>query len=189
MDPITIGTIATISMVTTAAASAVSAAGQMYQGEAQAQAARYKAGVAKVNEQIAKQNAEYSLQAGEYEAFRQGQKTRYQVGQIKAMQAGRGLDVRGGSTAAVRESQHAIGLQDQAMIRANAAKKAYGHEVEAVGARADQALYAMGEETARTGSYIGAAGSILGGVSSVASKWTQASRAGVYADGGQSMYE
>lgn len=175
-----IATIATISLVATAAAAAVSAVGAAYGGEAQAQAYKYKASVAKVNEQIAKQNAEYSLKAGEYEAFRQGMKTRFQMGQITATQASRGLDIRGGTTAEVVESQHEIGLQDQGLIRANAAKRAYGHEVEATSLRSEQGLYDMAATTAKTAGYLGATGSILGGVSSVGSKWVGAKNAGVY---------
>jgi hypothetical protein len=182
-----IATMATISMVASAAAGAVGAMGAMMQGQAAAQAAQYKASVAKVNEQIAKQNAEYALKAGEYEAYRQGQKTKFQMGQILTTQASRGLDVRGGSAAAVVESAHEVGLQDQGMIRANAARKAYDYEVGGMGQRAEATLQGMAGSSAETAGYIGAAGSILGGVSSVASKWTGATNAGVY--GGKNPYD
>jgi hypothetical protein len=174
-DPVTIG-IAVVGAAASFAGSMVSAAGQEYDAGAKANMLNYQKSVAMVNKNIAEQNAAYERYTGEVSAQESGMKTRYEVGVAKATQAGSGLDVNTGSTADVRKSMQEVGYQDEALIRANAARRAYGSEVEAFTKGTDAVMYGAGATTARKMGDIGATASILGGASSVADKWLQASK-------------
>lgn len=175
MDPITL---TAISLGATALGGATSAIGGIMSGNANAAAFKYQAGIAQMNTQIAKQNADYSRSVGEVEAQQSGMKTRFQEGAIKVAQGASGLDVNKGSAVAVQDSQHQIGLEDQAIIRSNAAKKAYGFEVEAAQETAKGQLALMSGDSAKTAGYISAAGSLLGTAGSVAGKWLTAKQTG-----------
>jgi hypothetical protein len=116
---------------------------QAQQSQYQANINKYQAGVARVNEEIAKGNARYALDVGEVEAQQSGMKTAAELGEMIAAQGASGIAVHSGSSTAVRESMLDIGEYSQKIIRASAAKKAYGYEVEAMqyGAQADVYRY------------------------------------------------
>lgn len=155
------------------AGTAMSAYGMFQQGEAKRKQAEYQQGIAKLNEQISKQNADYARRVGEVQAQQSGMKSRFALGTQKAVQSGRGIDIESGSPALVREGQHDVALHDEAIIRSNAAWRAYGYEVEGVSASASGRLAGMAGAQAEQAGTIGAAGSILSGASSVADKWYQ----------------
>lgn len=169
MDPITI--MAGASLATTAIGAGVSAYGAYQGGQAQKQMYDYKAAVAQVNQQIAKQNADYALHAGEVEAQQAGMKLRSEIGQIRAGQGASGLDIASGSAPLVRDSATRVGQENIAIIRSNAAKRAYGYEVEAMEHGAESTLDTVAGANAKTAGTISAIGSLLGGASSVSSKW------------------
>lgn len=175
-DPVSLGVMAAASAAASFAGSMITAAGQEYDASAKANMLNYQKSVALVNKNIAEQNAAYERYTGEVTAQESGMKTRYEVGLAKATQAGSGLDVNTGSTADVRESMREVGYQDQALIRANAARRAYGSEIEGFTKGTDAVLYGMGATTAKKMGDISATASILGGAGSVADKWLQASR-------------
>ena len=140
--------------------------------------ADYQAGIARLNAQVAKQNASYALQVGESQAQRIGMASRAQAGQIKVAQSGSGLDVNSGSNVEVQESQREIARADQATIRSNAAHRAFGYEVEAMNATAQGELATAAGQDAETAGDYAAWSSILGTASSVADKWMQWSKVG-----------
>jgi len=176
-DPVTIGA---ISLGATALGSGVSAFGSLMGGQSQSNMYQYQAGIAQMNAQMAKQNADYALQEGEYEAQKEGLKTREVVGKTMAIQAAGGLDVNRGSAADVRKSEYEIGEENQAIARSSAAKKAYGFEVEATSDTAQGQLDTMAASSSKTAGDIGAVSSILGGASSVSSKWLQGRDIGLW---------
>lgn len=172
MDPFTwagIGTAASI------AGGAIGTAGALGKGAADRNQYQYQAGVALLNQNIAKQNAAYTRDVGENAAFISGRKTQGIIGQQKVTQAAGGLDVNSGTNLDVRKSTADLGQIDQTTIRQNYAKKAYGYEVEATtkGAEATGDVIA-GDQASKAGN-INAAASILGTASSVSSKWLQGS--------------
>ncbi len=177
MDPVTL---AAISLAATAAGGAASATGSIMSGQANAKSYQYQAGIAKMNEQVAKQDADYSRAVGETEAQKSGMATRFTLGKIKAAQSGSGLDINTGSAKAVQESEQEIGSHNEAVIRSTAAKRAYGYEVEAAQASAQGEIYKSAAKNAQTAGYIGAATSILGSASSVSDKWLTAKSRGIY---------
>lgn len=165
-------------MVIGAIGGLVSAAGATAQAQAQANMYNYRAGLARLNKQINLQNADYERYVGEVEAQESGLKTRAEIGATKAAQAGSGLDVNRGSAADVRTSEIEIGQQNEAIIRASAARKAYGYEVEATQDEGQAQLYGMAATTAITTGNIQAATSLLSAGTSVAAKWSQARQVG-----------
>lgn len=169
-DPVTL---ATIAIVGSAASSAVAAGGAIYSGYAQSSMYKYQAGVANVNAKIAKQNAEYSRSIGEFKAEQSGMKTRQQMGKIITTEGASGFRVGEGSSKDIQESVGMLGRSEQDVIRSDAARAAYGHEVEALNFEAQSGLYSMAAKKSVVEGYLGAGESILGGASSTSSKWLQ----------------
>lgn len=160
------------------------AAGSLMQGSAQSKSYKYQAGVAQLNKQVALQNAEYSIRAGETQAQQSGMKTKFMVGKEKAAQGASGVDVNVGSTQQVRESQEQVGRMDQSIIRDNAGRRAYSYEVEATNYEAQSKADLAAAKTSKTAGYIGAFSSILGSATSVSSKWMQGQQAGLWGGSG-----
>lgn len=172
--------IAMVGIASTLIGAMTSAAGAQYQGQAQSNMYTYQAGLADMNAKIAKQNAEYAGKVGEVEAQQSGEKTAAQIATTKAIQGASGLDVDRGSPVDIRTSEREIGQENEGIIRANAARKAYGFEVDAANQEAQSNMYKTSASTASTTGKIGFMGSILGGAASVSSKWLQGSSVGLW---------
>lgn len=169
-DPVTL---AVIGMTAAAVGGGITAYGQHQSGQAQGAAYKYQSGVAKINQQLKLQDAEYARDVGEVEAQQSGLRTRAAVGNIRAIQGGRGIDINSGSAANVRKSEIDIGQENEAIIRANAARKAYGFEVDAMNAGTQSKVYGMAASGAETAGSMKAAGTLISTAGSVASKWYQ----------------
>lgn len=156
------------------------AIGNMNQGAAQSSMYQYQASVAAVNAQIAKQNADYALSTGETQAMVKGMDWRSKIGDTIAKMGASGVAVGQGSSADVLSSMHNIANLDQGIIRNNAARTAYGYEVTAAQDTAQVGMYNQAASDASKAGSINAFGSILGGVSSVASKWSSGSSSGIF---------
>lgn len=172
-------TVASFGMAASGAGAGLGAIGSLMSGGAKSAQYKYQSGVAKMNADIARQNAEFAIQAGESEARQSGMKTGATIAARTARAGASGIDISSGSPAQVAESVHSLGLEDQSIIRENAGRKAYGQLVEAATQDANAKMYSKASSTAKTAGYIGAASSILGGLSSVSSKWLQASQLGM----------
>ena len=173
-DPVSL---AVIGMGAAAAGGGVSALGSLFSGQAQKNMYNYQAGVARANAVVAKQDAAYALASGEVEAQQSGMKTRFQEGATKVGIAAGNIDTSTGSAGKVIASETEIGQENEAVIRANAAKKAYGFEVGAAEDVAQAGAYTVAGETSVTAGDIGAVSSVLGAAGNVSSKWLQASQA------------
>ncbi|SRR6266849_3975103 len=169
-----------IGLAMTLMGGATAAGGSIFGGEASSSMYKYKAALAEQNAKIAKQNAAYELALGESQAQQQGMKTRATVSQTRATQGAGGLDVNTGSNAAVRTSELQLGQFDQAILRNNAARRAYGWEVQAVQETAESQLDTMAASNAKTEGMLGAFTSILGAGGSFSSKWMQGRGAGIW---------
>lgn len=156
------------------------ASGAQAQGQAAQQMGMFQAGIALRNAQIAKQNAVYASVQGEQEAMRYGMGARQAAGEIRAQQGASGLDVNTGSNATVRESQQLVSSMDMAQIRQNAAKAAYDYRVQASGFQTEALGDIMGAQNAMSAARMNAESSIIGTASSVASKWMEASKLGLF---------
>ncbi len=155
------------------------AAGAKQLGAAQAQMYQYQAGVAETNQQIAEQNRNYALQAGEITAEQYGIKATQEKGQIRVAQGASNIDVGTGSPVAVRAGENVkVGL-DLGQIRSNAARVAYGYETEATQATAQAGLYGQAAKTSVLAGDISATGSLVSTAGAVSDKWLQAQQYGI----------
>lgn len=175
-DPVSL---TAITLGATAVGSITQAAGSIFGGLAGSAAYKYQAAIAQMNAKIAQQNAQYETAVGEVQAQQQGMKTRAEIGQTRATQGASGLDLNSGTAVSVRASEAELGAEDQAMIRSNAARRAYGQEVIAAQETAQGQLDTMAASTSQTAGEIGAFSSILGGVGSFSDKWLKAGQMGI----------
>jgi hypothetical protein len=157
----------------------VSAFGSIYGGAAQAGMYNYQAGIAKMNQQIAEENANYSLYAGEVQSQQKGMQVAQDIATTKAQQGAGGLDVSSGSNVRVRQAEYDVGQENIAMIRSDAAKRAYGYTVEAYQYGTESTLDRYAASESKIAGTTAAIGSLLGGASSVSSKWIDMSQKGL----------
>lgn len=176
-DPVSL---TAISIGASAAGAGVNAFGSYQAGKSSRNMYNYQAAVADMNKKVADQNAAYETSVGEAQAAQKGLETQSKMGQARAAGGASGLDVNTGSKLAVQDSIQTVGEYDQAVIRANSARKAYGYEVEAAQDTAQGQIYRMAGEDSYKAGEIKAASSILGGASSVSSKWLDAQRSGIF---------
>jgi hypothetical protein len=154
------------------AVSAVSGAvGGMREGAAAAKQASYQAQVARNNQIIAQQNADYSSQVGETQAQAQDLKSRASLGSIEAAQSASGLSLASPSLSDVREGSAQIYRLDTANLIQNAALRTRGYLNQSNDYGAEAALDTQKASDARTGGLLKAGGSLLSGASSFAEKW------------------
>ena len=175
---------AAVGLASTVVGSVVGAMGAEQTAQAQNQMYQYQARVANLNSTIAKQNAAYALYAGEVQTQQAGMQAKQQIGETRAIQGSSNLAVGSGTGASVVTSEQELAQQSESLVRADAAKRAYGYEVEATSATAQAQLDTMAGRNALVAGDIGATSSILGGASSVSSKWAQASQTGIFSQWG-----
>lgn len=162
-DPVSV--MAATGMAATIAGGGIKAYGQDQAGIAQQKMYNYRA-------QVAEQNRIYEIGAGERRATELGLQQRYRMGNITAAQGASGLDLMRGTAVDVRAGQKAADLTSQEDVRYAAARRAYGEQVE-------EQLDTASGKYARYEGEVGAAGTILGTVGSVADKWYQGKSVGI----------
>jgi hypothetical protein len=158
--------------------------GASKQAKASAQMYQYRAHVARLNAQINRQNAEWARDRGEKEGLQYGLKAGHQAGQIKVAQAASGFDINTGTAKDVQSSQRKIVGMDLEMIRENAARIAFDYENKAKMDEHQARMDEMAAANAKEAGKFSLLKSIIGGVSSVSSKWQQASSSGLFGDSG-----
>lgn len=147
------------------AGAAASAYGAMQQAHAQSESGKYNAAVAQNNSTIAKQNADYAGATGEEQAAVQDQKNRAKIGALIANQGASGVDINSPSSIDVQQSAAETGQLDTMTIRADAARKAYGYELQASNNQAQAGLDTMQAKNAQEAGDISAVGGVLGAAS------------------------
>jgi hypothetical protein len=147
---------------------------------------QYKAGVAQANARIAAANAQYEREVGDIRVQRAGLEGGQTLGTMKVGQAASGLQIGTGSAALARTSQIAGIQSNEATIQSDAARKAYGYEVQGMDYSAEGGLDVMSAQNAQTAGQWQVASSLLGGATGVADKWSKFSQAGVPGFGGGS---
>lgn len=147
---------------------------------ASSQMGMFQAGIAIQNAKIAEQNAQYASMEGEQSAAKYGMGAAQRQGEIITAQSGSGLSVRSGSNKDVQDSNMVVSSMDMAQIRQNAAKTAFDYKTQA-GAYSMQAVGdLMGAQNSAAAGKTNVMTSIIGGASSVADKWLQASKVGTF---------
>lgn len=181
MDP---ATMAAVSIGTTLLSGGVGIAGASGSASASANSFNYKAGIASLNQTIAKQNEAWAINSGGIKAVNYGLKAGEAIAETKAKQGASGIDVNSGSPDAVRDTQHDVAKYDQNMIRADAQHQAYGYEVEGAKYKAEEGMDRAAANDATNAGRLNVLSSVIGTASSVASKWTQGNTLGIW--GGKS---
>lgn len=163
--------IAIASLATAVAGVGLGAYGAISSADAASASAKFNAATAAQNQQIATQNANLAEAAGEQQAGMAQQKTRAEVGAIKASQAASNVDVNSGSAVDVQSSAADLGELNAITIRSNAAKQAYGYETQSTGYQDQSNLDTSQAANATTAGGITAGSTILGGVGSAGSNY------------------
>jgi hypothetical protein len=164
---------APLAIAGTMAGGLVSAFGAYSKGSAEAGMYDYRAGVARQNQAISLQNANYQTFAGEERAYQSGEASRFRAGNIVANQGAGNLSVNTGSAPLVQAGQNIVAREDQSRIRQNAGRAAYGEEVKAASYGAEASADTMAAKTSKTAGTIGAFSSLISGATGVATKWSQ----------------
>lgn len=158
----------------------LSAVGSMQQGQANAQAAKYQAQVAKNNKILADRKAQDAIDRGKVAEQRQRERTRQLKGRQRAILAANGVVVDQDSALDITSETEAIGEMDALTIRQNAEREALGYRTEGMNFQASSDLYGAQASNEQSAGYIGAAGSIFGGLTDVAAKWYSYDKQGAF---------
>jgi len=182
-DPVTLG-MAAVSIGSTIFGGIEGAKGAAQKADAQTAMYGYKAAVAQANQRVAAQNAQQAIQEGGVAGQFAGLQGAQQLGHMTTAQAASGLAVGGGSAALARAGQQAGIQTGEAMTAYDAARKAYGYQVQGMNFAGEAGLDIAGGQFAQQAKGLDVA-SILGGTtSSVADKWMQYQKAGVFSGSG-----
>jgi hypothetical protein len=139
----------------------------------------YQSQVAANNAAVQRQNAQAAIAAGMYDESRLRTEVGATIGAGRVAAAASGVDVGIGSPVQIAETTGIVGDLDAAMLRYNAARRAFGLSMDADFLDQESGMLAQGVKDAKTGGLIGIAKSILGGASSLTTRWQQYKKAGV----------
>lgn len=173
-----LSTAAIISLGATALSTGLGVVGMIGQQNAQAEAAnanaaqgRYLAQVAQQNQELMRRQEADALQRGKVAEENRRRQTALQIGQQTAGLAAQGTDLEGSPTDILGDTA-AAGELDARTLRANAAREAYGYQVQGLGYGSTATLEATRALNSRyTPNYLGAGASLLAGASTLSDKW------------------
>lgn len=151
-----------------AASAGIQAIGAIQQSQAAAASAGYNSKVAAQNAQIATQNADYTGAQGEQNVGAEGAKTRAAESSITANQGASGVEINNGSSVDVRESAAKVGMLNALNVRSQAARAAYGQQVQATSDIAQSQLLRSQQSADKTAGFLNAGATILGGAGKAA---------------------
>lgn len=154
-----------------AASAALGAVGTIQAGEAQADAAEYNQAVANNNAVIATQNAETERERGAEEERRHRQRVAQTKGSQRAAFAGNGILLDEGSPLDILMDTEEMGELDAQTILHDSELRARNFDIQSSNFTGQAGLLGAQASGARSGSYLAAAGGLLGGVSDVSTKW------------------
>ncbi|PRZ51227.1 hypothetical protein BX589_12068 [Paraburkholderia fungorum] len=169
------------SLAMTAASAAMSAEGAQQQAKATASADQYQAQVAKNNQTIANQYAAQATADGENKVAIKQQQTAQMIGGERAAMAANGVDLNSGSALRIQGDTAKLGDVDALTIRNNAARAAYGYQLQGLSYGQQATLDESSAANAVSAGNLNSFASIVGGASSVGSKWSTYQMNGVFA--------
>ena len=135
--------------------------GQMQQGQADRNQAKFNAQVAKNNEILKKRAAEDAILRGEAAAAKQGEATRQFKARQQTALAGGGVVVGRDSALDLAGDVSAVGREEEAIIRRNAEREALGFRIQGMNFAASAELATIKGEQAQRAAGINAFGSLL----------------------------
>jgi len=158
---------ATTASTLTTVGTAVAAGSAIYGGITGAQAASYQSKVAKANAEIAQQNAQSSLMAGQEAESAKRMETGRRIGAAIAAQGASGIDVGFGAPVEVQTALANEGNLDALTLRYNAARQALGYQNQEQGYLAESSFAKQQGTQSLVKGALGATTSIIGGARSL----------------------
>lgn len=119
------------------------------------------------NAQLAEKQAEFAVNDATLDANRLGGQTAQQVASGRAAAAAGGADVNTGSAAAVTASRNLVGAVDALTIKNNAAREAWGYDVQAANYRTQGKLALMAGQNEATADTMKGVSTLLGGATDI----------------------
>jgi hypothetical protein len=177
-DPVTM--MAGVGLAGSIGSSVMGGLGASYSAKAKAGQYNYQAGIARVNQSVQEQNAKFAADSGEIEGVQTGMKHKALLGKIVAQQGASGIDVNSGTNLDVYAGAQTIARMDQANVARNAMQKTRAYQSAAWSEGEQANMYDIAAKNAKKEGKIGILSSIVGGASSVSSKWSQGRQVGAW---------
>lgn len=171
-------TLMMIGLAASVGSSVMGAIGQIQQAKAQNEAYQYNAKIDRLNAKIADRKAKDALERGKLEEQRQRAQNAQLQGEQQAAMAANGVDLTFGSPLDVMIGSAMEGEIDALTLRANAAREERDYRQQAVNYLENSKFNKRAGKSALTAGYLGAAGTVLGGV---ANAGMRAGQSGVFA--------
>lgn len=146
-----------LSTMATIGGTVISAMGQMQAGKAQAASDNFQAKQSKIL-------AEDALKRGAQAEEAKRRETAQLQSRQQAVMAASNLDITSGSPLAILGDTAALGELDASIIKSNAAREAQQYNTQGK-------LFSLSASNAKSAGMIGAFGTVLGGVGTLADKW------------------
>lgn len=164
-------------MCVVAVAAALTAFGAYRGAQSNKAALNYQARVAENNAVLAGYQATDALERGDRAAADTRRKYAGLMGTQRASLAARGLDIADGSANAILQDTAYFGQYDEATVRANAAREAWGYKTRQASFAGDAAAYGAQADAINPlfDAAIAGGGTYFGRANSVADKWFQGS--------------
>jgi hypothetical protein len=177
VDPATLATLTTVAQ---GAGAAISVVSTIANANAASEQAKYQAAVARNNQIIANNAALEAEEAGKAREFQARQAARKLEGRQRAVLAGNGVEVNTGSALDITEDTAAQGELDALNIRSQAEREAIGYRNQGNAFGADAMMRDRAGANALTSGYLTAGGQLLTGTGTVAQKWYNYRKEGVF---------
>lgn len=129
---------------------------------------RVQAQIALNNAAIARQNAQWEGEMGEYKTAQTGLVGAAKVGSLIAAGGKSGIDVNSGSALKVRAAATQAGQQDTLVARSDMARKVYGYQVQANNFENQAAVDRVTADNAESAAPLSEFASLLGGAAEAA---------------------
>lgn len=147
----------------TIAAAAVTAAGQVQGGIYASQMAKYQAGIAQQNKDLAREGAADALTQGQEQQRQLGREVAGRVGAQEARMAGNNVDITMGSAARVILDSRMIGREDSAALSENVRQQVKGLQIDVRNYESEKRAAKAEGKQAIVAAAFGAASTALGG--------------------------
>ena len=156
--------------ITMAVGAAVSAFGQIQQGQSANAQAKYQTAIANRNAQLEESNRVDAISRGETQQMQHYRKLAQAMGEARVRNSAAGLDVGFGSAANLEGDIALIGYEDSSAISQNTIKEVKGYDINAANYRAEGKASTMKGKAASMAGYVGAASTLLSSASQIAGK-------------------
>jgi hypothetical protein len=147
----------------------VTAGGQIYGGMAADAQGKYEQKLNERNAQMEENARSDAISRGETDQMQHYRKLAQALGEARVKNSASGLDVSFGSAANMESDIALMGYEDSAALSENTTKEVHGYDINAANYRAEGEGARMRGKAAKTGAFIGAAGTLLSSASQIAS--------------------